>query len=1553
MNDPTEQQSELDRLIGELLDRQDRGESVDEEALLRAHPEHAEGLRAFLEENARLNRVRNASSAAGGPLAEDRPGAEIAGRYKLLELIGEGGMGAVWLAQQQQPVKRKVAIKLIRAGMDSKLVLARFEAERQALALMEHPNIAQVFDGGVTERGRPFFVMEYIKGVPLTDYCDQARLSVRERLELFLPICRAVQHAHSKGIVHRDLKPSNIMVCLYDGRPVPKVIDFGLARALHHELTDRTLHTAHGVIVGTPIYMSPEQAEMNNLDVDTRTDVYSLGVVLYELLTGTTPLDREQLRRAAAQEVLRLVREEEVVRPSTRLSGSQRLPTIAAQRSIDPAVLQSLVSGDLDWIVLKALEKERNRRYESTAGLARDIERFLADQAIEARPPGIAYRLRKLLRRYRLPIAAAGVLTAGTLTAAGGVLWGWNKTREATGQLSRTAGELAAQQTATQQAEASLGQQLQALTDFTAIGIIRRIGLEAPAGVYGPLSPASRDALKKWARITDENQRIDILEQAISNENTAVQIARQFNAVLHACVGLSSSGRERVLELVRRKQRSKDSPKKVRAVSCVLAVALGDTEILALDDVHTLLPETGWTRRNFELQLWYLLPRLTAENRERALQFLTERATDPKSAANYLAVASPLVLERAVAGASEKLLKQLISDTGLAWSNEVNRFSVIQRAGNASTLLSPVINSLPEHALSRNREALNGLIKSCQFFVVQNYFNPKSNQQRRPSTRDEIISDYEGDESLFISFPKPAQKKPQVISSEDVELQVVENTLNAFKVLADRLSSEDRIHLANTLVKQVSEGFSPYELGLTPWALLHLLPKLPPRELMEIRRQVIEISLSSSKGSVFRNVISQMLSDTVVTPTPGEAQQLLNELAADPDSGVLRMKLAFSGKLLLRCVPVMDQQQLQQCWELSLTAFRESGVDHSSVNVFCDLFGALIVRLEQAAFFRAAKDITEIVVEERRSVSACLPLLTAIQARVADFTPEQHSALCDSLLAKLRQAASKKAEPTENFVELQHVVAAALAELLAQPREFAVDQVSRQLIEILEVESCPSEISEIAAKALNSLPTVVDKATALRMWNRVLQHSRGVRGDDGAIEWNVGRAHADARALRAIMRHVAADDVSAIWSALVASLNSSSSREKTSAYERNLQMQLAGPPLAGLCEKLDSAAAGNRLLQVFTTLSAAGNSANMETSDDDSTVAMFRDAAELLGSKLENSEAFNVAAWLSAEGQRINLPLRTLTWQKILPKLTADQVARCWDQLLVRLPPRTRLPVEELSLESLPLALLSARLGKADAVARWKILVREFTRADNKDLQGHLLPLVPILVVHVSPSEAQQLAAPLTNALRQNNAAIAGRAILPPVTPSNETIPPDPFLFTVSVSAAVESLAARLPTAARTSFVSSVMETLFELPDAAILRYPQVKFFGADDVEPCARFLARRDCPEPLRRQLLWQLDDVASRRERSLAASREENLKPSEATPGIHSLLSGGGSTSSESLGEQQMQSNSLSTPHTSLIPHKNSVFPFKHDHAKQIRTTFEAVNWLLSESEVRDVCK
>jgi tetratricopeptide (TPR) repeat protein len=343
------------------------------------------------------------------PLAAEAAGATI-DRYKLVEPIGEGGMGEVWLAQQQEPVKRLVALKVIKAGMDSRAVLARFEAERQALAIMDHPNIAKVLDAGATPAGRPYFVMELVKGSPITNYCDDHRLDPKDRLGLFVQVCQAVQHAHQKGVIHRDLKPSNVLVAPFDGRPVVKVIDFGVAKATGVPLTEKTLVTGFGAVVGTPEYMSPEQAELNNQDIDTRSDIYSLGVLLYELLTGSTPLTRKRAKEAALLEILRLVREEEPQRPSTRLSTTEELPSIAARRGLEPKKLSGLIRGDLDWIVMKALDKDRNRRYETANGLALDVQRYLADEPVTAGPPSVGYRVRKFVRRNRRAVLAASVI---------------------------------------------------------------------------------------------------------------------------------------------------------------------------------------------------------------------------------------------------------------------------------------------------------------------------------------------------------------------------------------------------------------------------------------------------------------------------------------------------------------------------------------------------------------------------------------------------------------------------------------------------------------------------------------------------------------------------------------------------------------------------------------------------------------------------------------------------------------------------------------------------------------------------------------------------------------------------------------------------------------------------------------------------------------------------------------------------------------------------------------------------------------------------------------
>lgn len=421
ISDPAARRSYLERACGGDTSLRTRvGELL--MALTHAEDFFADGSSAVRTLGGELHALSHAGTLT--PTADEDIGTRI-GNYKLLERIGEGGCGVVYMAEQEIPVRRRVALKVIKLGMDTKSVIARFEAERQALAMMDHPNIARVLDAGATETGRPYFVMELVRGFKITEYCDANNLDTLQRLNLFIQVCHAIQHAHQKGIIHRDIKPSNILVTMHDGVPVPKVIDFGIAKATEARLTDKTLFTAYAQLIGTPAYMSPEQAEMSGLDVDTRSDIYSLGVLLYELLTGRTPFDAKQLLESGFDEMRRTLREREPQKPSTILTTLQNeeLSITAQQRHAEPPKLISQLRGDLDWIVMKALEKDRKRRYETVNALAMDIQRYLNNEPVVARPPSRTYRLQKLVRRNQVVFASGLAITLVLICGLTTSLW--------------------------------------------------------------------------------------------------------------------------------------------------------------------------------------------------------------------------------------------------------------------------------------------------------------------------------------------------------------------------------------------------------------------------------------------------------------------------------------------------------------------------------------------------------------------------------------------------------------------------------------------------------------------------------------------------------------------------------------------------------------------------------------------------------------------------------------------------------------------------------------------------------------------------------------------------------------------------------------------------------------------------------------------------------------------------------------------------------------------------------------------------------------------------
>jgi serine/threonine protein kinase len=795
------------------------------------------------------------------PTAGEGPGARI-GPYKLLQQIGEGGMGIVYMAEQEQPVRRRVALKIIKPGMDSKQVIARFEAERQALALMDHTNIAKVHDAGTTETGRPYFVMELVHGVPITQFSDENQLSPRERLELFVPICQAIQHAHQKGIIHRDIKPSNVLVTLYDEKPVPKVIDFGVAKAIERRLTEKTLFTQFGMLVGTFEYMSPEQAEMNALGVDTRSDIYSLGVLLYELLTGTTPLERERLREAAFDELVRLIKEEEPPRPSARLSSSNTLPKIALARKTEPAKLANLLRGEIDWIVMKALEKDRNRRYDTASSFAADLHRYLHDEPVQACSPSRLYLLRKFARRNRVTLGTA--LLIGLALLAGTVIAAWQAAearKNAEMAQSNERDALAARRDL-QVANDELKTKRNEVEATLARSLLRPLARQP-----GPLTDLEVESLWELAGSSSEELWKQFVIQALRDPLTTRQLMTRAEPALRAAVGLDPKKRRQIEQLLLERLQDQKLPDGQRGNVALIAVSLGGLTPAAQARVaRTLLEILGKvndpsTLRELAEGLSALAPRMEPKEATRictqAATILSQGLAKPTSTAleplaqGLAAIATRMEPEDAVCVCSQAaavMTKKMQDNTSRSW--------VVEAFTSVLLPLAPFIDSeqAAEAGVAVCRE-MNGWSsrdrKLESLAALAARMEPKEATRvcsLAAATLTGLIKDphFRGDGTFFEVWvqglkkvapyldSKDAAKAAAVLAEQMIKMKPIRQQVNLFSSglasLAPRLDSGEAAKVAAVLDKEFTKTNQNQELTVLLLGLDAIAPRLDPKE---------------------------------------------------------------------------------------------------------------------------------------------------------------------------------------------------------------------------------------------------------------------------------------------------------------------------------------------------------------------------------------------------------------------------------------------------------------------------------------------------------------------------------------------------------------------------------------------------------------------------------------------------------------------------------------------------------------------------------------------------
>jgi serine/threonine protein kinase len=906
-------------------------------------------------------------SPAGQPQTVDhadpsaRVGAVLAGKYKLVEEIGEGGMGSVFLAQQIEPVKRAVAVKVIKAGMDSRELLARFEAERQALAMMDHPHIARVLDAGTTEGGRPFFVMELVKGTPITRYCDEHKLTPRQRLELFVPVCQAIQHAHQKGIIHRDIKPSNVLVAMYDDRPVPKVIDFGVAKAAGQSLTEKTLMTGFGAIVGTPEYMSPEQASLNNLDIDTRSDVYSLGVLLYELLTGTTPVDKKSLGKAALLEILRIVREVEAPRPSAKLSTMGTLPSVAANRGTEPARLSRLMKGELDWLVLKALEKDRARRYETANALSRDIQRYLADEVVEARPPSVGYRVSKFVRRHKGHVIAASLvllaLVGGIVGTTLGLFEARRQQEEAKKQEKITRDETAEKEKANKE-----------LLNVGARGLLRPLGAQVQPNLPLPLLIDQEvEPLWELAAATEEGLRLRFVELALDDPVLRRRLKDRAPFALQAAVGLYPARRKRVEELLgKRLEASEVSAEEQEQVAFCLAHLGGLEPRLAERTAATLTQAMSKTTDLYALR-----------ELAQALAAVAVRL-EPKEAARVCGQAAATLIKAMSKNLNPHALQSQAQGLS-AVAACLEPTEAAQLCGQAAAILIQVTRrSWPAGALEWLVEGLSALSARLE-----------------PQEAAELAA------TLI-----------QAMSNKTTAWSGLGSLAQALSAVSARLQPKEATKLAATLTQAMSKTTNPYALQSLAQGLSAVAARLEPKEGAATLTQ----AMSKTSDPHQLGALAQGLSAVDTRMERKESDAVCVQAAATLTQALTKTTDVRAYTLAKGLSAVSARLEAKEAAALAATltqALIKARYAGRLVEPLAKCMSAVSARVEA----KEAAELAAILIQAMSSKSTDLfqftlrDLAQALSALAVRLEPKEAARICGQAAATLTQAMSKATQP--------------------------------------------------------------------------------------------------------------------------------------------------------------------------------------------------------------------------------------------------------------------------------------------------------------------------------------------------------------------------------------------------------------------------------------------------------------------------------------------------------------------------------------------------------------